>query len=254
MYVRPSPLAGLPDVPFDFLDLDPELASFPTFERDELVGFLDAAHATDLTTRRSVTGFLVFYCCAAIAWKSRLQSLVATSSTEAEFYAAVACAKVVKYLRYILQELDALRPGPSSLFIDNEAALAMINEFRPTPRARHIDIQYFAVQEWRAAEDIIMTQTEGKGTGDEGLSPSPSLKGDTGAINPPLDESSLDTTNTGTLTCKAVSVLAGPKVGRGLGTGDRGLGTIVISIEGFTCCSCSCWSVVVARDKASAKA
>ena len=37
----------------------------------------------------------------------------------------------------------------------------MINEFRPTPRARHIDIQYFAIQEWRAAKDIIMKHLSG---------------------------------------------------------------------------------------------
>jgi hypothetical protein len=26
----------------------------------------------------------------------------------------------------------------------------MVNQNRPTPRSRHIDIQYFAIQEWRA--------------------------------------------------------------------------------------------------------
>ena len=161
MYVRPSPLMDLPYVPFEFLEPDSDLPSFPFIERDELVGLLDAAHATDLKTRRSVTGFVILFCRAAIAWKSRLQSLVATSSTEAEFYSAVTCAKVVKYLRNVLQELDALRQGPSRMFIDNEAALAMINEFRPTPRARHIDIQYFAIQEWRQRLDIVMKHLSG---------------------------------------------------------------------------------------------
>ena len=161
MYQRPAPLADLPHVPFQWLEADPTLPTFPTFERDELVGFLDAAHATELKNRRSVTGYVILFCYAAIAWKSRVQPVVATSSTEAEFYAAVTCAKAVKYLRYVLQELDALRPGATPLYVDNQAAIAMINESRPTPRARHIEIQHFAIQEWRKKGDILMRHCPG---------------------------------------------------------------------------------------------
>lgn len=161
VYHRPKPLMELPPAPLQLLDEDPNLPPFPTLERDHLAGFLDAAHATHLKTRRSVTGLVIFFCCAAIAWKSRVQPIVATSSTEAEFYAAVTCAKIVKYLRYVLQELEALAPGPTELFIDNRAALDMINESRPTPRARHIEIQHFAIQEWRRQGDIIMRHIPG---------------------------------------------------------------------------------------------
>ena len=161
MYQRPAPLSDLPAVPFDWMEEDPTLPPFPTFTRDELVGLLDAAHATELRTRRSVTGFVLLYCFAAIAWKSRVQPLVATSSTEAEFYAAVTCAKAAKYLRYILQQLDALRPGATKLLVDNQAAIAMVNESRPTPRARHIEIQHFAIQEWRNQGDIVLDHCPG---------------------------------------------------------------------------------------------
>ena len=161
MFQRPKPLVDLPDVPFDWLEDDPSLPSFPEFARDELVGFLDAAHATELKTRRSVTGFVLLYGYAAIAYKSRVQPVVATSSTEAEFYAAVTCAKAAKYLRYVLQQLDALRPGATPLFVDNQAAIAMVNESRPTPRARHIEIQHFAIQEWRNKGDIVLRHCPG---------------------------------------------------------------------------------------------
>ena len=39
--------------------------------------------------------------------------------------------------------------GPTKLYEDNEAAMARVNENKPTPRARHVDIQHFAIQEWR---------------------------------------------------------------------------------------------------------
>ena len=91
---------------------------------------------SDLRIVESVHGF------GKLLWKSRVQPIVATSSTEAEFYAAVTTAKIVKYLRYVLTELDSLRPGPTRLLIDNIAALNMINESRPTPRACHFEIKH----------------------------------------------------------------------------------------------------------------
>lgn len=86
---------------------------------------------------------------AAIAYKSKVQSTVATSSTEAEFLAAVTAAKITKYLRAVLFALDFGEPDATVLYEDNEAAIAMVNENKPTPRARHVDIQHFALQEWR---------------------------------------------------------------------------------------------------------
>ena len=48
------------------------------------------------------------------------------------------CAKAAKYLRYVLQELDDLREGPTPLYIDNQAAIVIINKNWPTTRASHI--------------------------------------------------------------------------------------------------------------------
>jgi hypothetical protein len=37
----------------------------------------------------------------------------------------------------------------------------MINDSRPTPRVRHLDTQYFAIQEWRHAGIIQMFHIPG---------------------------------------------------------------------------------------------
>lgn len=161
IYWRPKPLMELPKMHFQVVPPDPSLPTFPVYSFDELIAFLDAAHATDIKTRRSVAGLVACLCGAAIAYKSRLIPTVATSSTEAEFLSAVMCAKIVKYLRSILQGLDFLRPSPTRLLIDNEAALAVINEKKPTPRSRHIDVQHFAIQEWAENKDIIMEHIAG---------------------------------------------------------------------------------------------
>ena len=37
----------------------------------------------------------------------------------------------------------------------------MVNESRPAPRARHIEIQHFAIQEWRNKGDIALRHCPG---------------------------------------------------------------------------------------------
>ena len=161
IYRRVKPIMALPFVPFDFLTADPDLPVFPELAFDELAGIYDAAHATDSKLRRSVTGLMIIYCKAAIAYKSRLQTVTATSSTEAEFYAGVTCAKMLRYLRSVLAELGFLKAGASRCFTDNMANINIVNDSKPTPRTRHVEIQHFAIQSWREAGEIIMSHLAG---------------------------------------------------------------------------------------------
>jgi len=92
---------SLPPVLFDVLQVDPQLPSFQRYGLDELVTFADASYATDIKTLHSVTGYVIIYAGAAIAYKAKLQTTVATSLTEAEFIAAVFTTKVVKHLHSI---------------------------------------------------------------------------------------------------------------------------------------------------------
>ena len=158
--LRPNPT--LPTGTFTILIADSSLPDFPQPQGPTtLAGYVDAAHATDLTTRRSITGLSFMLCGGPIAYKSKVQSTVSTSSTESEFIAAVQAAKIAKYLRSILAELGYAQPGPTVLYEDNQAAILMINASRPTPRSRHIDVQHFAIQEWKEKGDIIMCHIPG---------------------------------------------------------------------------------------------
>jgi hypothetical protein len=51
--------------------------------------------------------------------------------------------------------------GPTPLYEDNMAAIAMINERKLTPRSHHIDIQHFAIQEWQQRGIIVMHHIPG---------------------------------------------------------------------------------------------
>ncbi|KAI2505107.1 hypothetical protein MHU86_9295 [Fragilaria crotonensis] len=90
--------------------------------------------------RRSITGLVSMFGGGPLACKSKTQSTVSTSSTEAEeFLAAVHAAKITKYLQSIHLELRYPQLAPTTLFEDNAAAILMVNASRPSPRARHID-------------------------------------------------------------------------------------------------------------------
>ena len=39
---------------------------------------------------------------------------------------------------------------------DNKAAIMMVNQQRPTTRTRHIDTQWFAIQEWKVFGEIVL--------------------------------------------------------------------------------------------------
>jgi hypothetical protein len=82
----------------------------------------------------------------AIAFKSKLQPTVVTSSTNNEVVAAVLATKIAKYLRSILIELGFPPSGLTLLYEDSKATINIVNANRPTKRSRHIDIQHIAIQ------------------------------------------------------------------------------------------------------------
>jgi len=141
--------------------LPDDLPTFPQPENPyDLHCYGDAAHA-NARKRRSTTGYALILSGAAVAYKSKVQSITATSSTEAEFLAAVAAAKQVKYLQTILTELGFPPKGPSTIYMDNQSAINMINSKVPTERSRHIDVQHFAIQDWKDRQEIVMAYCPG---------------------------------------------------------------------------------------------
>jgi len=100
----------LPHVPLEQPLLDTMLPEFPHVALAELVGFVNAAHATDLEKQWSITGWVFCYAVAAIANKSKFQTVIDTSSTEAKFVAAVHAAKTARYLCSVLKYLGFCDP------------------------------------------------------------------------------------------------------------------------------------------------
>jgi len=110
----------------------------------------------DIKTCQSISGYVIMYAGAAVAYKSKMQPTVATSFTETEFIAAIYTAKLVKHLQSVLNDLSLLPPKPSIIYEANKAAIDMINDSKPTMQSCHIDVQHFTIQEWCNKREIEM--------------------------------------------------------------------------------------------------
>jgi hypothetical protein len=61
------------------------------------------------------------------------------------------------YVRSILWDMGVPQNAATILYKDNDGVTAMANAGKPTPRSRHIDIKYYALQEW-VERDLLVLQ------------------------------------------------------------------------------------------------
>jgi hypothetical protein len=165
VYWRPHPLTIIPYVPFAPLcPVEPADVGLPhPIYISTLCAYVDvdASHANCLRTRRSIGAFVFCLAGVAVAYLENWIPTVCCSFTEAEFLIAVTVAKVVKYLRAVLNELGFLQNDSTNIFKDNAAEIMMANARRPTKRSRHIDIQHFFLQEWVQNGYMVLKHVRG---------------------------------------------------------------------------------------------
>ena len=73
---------------------------------DGVAGHVDSDYARDLDKRRSLTGNVLTIGGCAISWKATLQSIIALSTTEAEYMAVTKTCKVALWLKGLFGELS----------------------------------------------------------------------------------------------------------------------------------------------------
>ena len=75
---------------------------------------------------------------------------------------AVEAAKVARFLWSMLKELGFRQRNPTVIYEDNQSTIHVVNSRAPTARTRHIDIRYFAIQDWKEQDDIVLKHIIGK--------------------------------------------------------------------------------------------
>lgn len=122
-----------------------------------IIAFVDSDWATNTKKRTSITGMVIMYAGGAVGYKSKFQSVIAHSSTEAEFVAACDTAKTILFYRSLLKDIGLEQREATVLFEDNNGALLMANAQQPTRRTRHMDIKHFALLDW-VEQDLLVLE------------------------------------------------------------------------------------------------
>jgi hypothetical protein len=97
---------------------------------------------------RSITGIVIMFGGTAIFAKTRIQRTTTLSSTEAEIIAGCDARKVIKYFRQVFIDLRFPLSVAHLTGEDNAGNIAVAPHRSSSGRTRHLDIQYFATQEW----------------------------------------------------------------------------------------------------------
>ncbi|KAI3768676.1 hypothetical protein L2E82_19506 [Cichorium intybus] len=109
--------------------------------------FTDSDFAGDLTDRKSTSGYAVLWDGAAVSWSSKKQSIVALSSTEAEYVAAASCACQVVWIREILEEMGMQPIRGSVIKCDNTSAIQLSRNPVFHGRCKHIGVRFHFLRE-----------------------------------------------------------------------------------------------------------
>ena len=99
-------------------DLDPRFPE-PLVREMDVNLFVDANHAHDKVTGRSVTGLFCFVGSTPVIWKSKRQASVQTSTFGAEFTALKKAVEEAITLRYYLRSMGIAVTKPTPVFVDN---------------------------------------------------------------------------------------------------------------------------------------
>lgn len=109
--------------------------------------YSDSDYAGCPVSRRSVTGYCVIVAGGCVSWRARKQATVATSTTEAEYRAAYEATQEAIWLRQLLSDLGYPQSSSTTLFCDNQGALALSKNPLYQSRSKHFDIMTHWIRE-----------------------------------------------------------------------------------------------------------
>lgn len=112
-----------------------------------LNAFCDADWGGDTIDRKSIGAYIVYLGPNAISWSCKKQSIVARSSTEAEYHTIGSTATELLWLQQVLQELGITIQQPSTIFSDNIGPTYLCANPVFYSRMKHLAIDYHFVRD-----------------------------------------------------------------------------------------------------------
>lgn len=112
-----------------------------------LVGWSDASWAQDTDTRKSVSGYVLNIAEGTVSWSSKKQTVVVTSSVEAEYIASANATKEAVWLCSLLSELNFPQNDATIIHSDSQGCIALSNSPVAHSHAKHIDIRFHFIRD-----------------------------------------------------------------------------------------------------------
>jgi hypothetical protein len=134
--------------------VDHKLTYRPSDVSEPFITYSDADHGGNPDNGRSTGGYVVKIGTGAVSWSLKLQTLVALSTTEAEYISAVEAGKEIIWLHQFLGELGYKIPGPSVLWMDNQSAIAVSKNPEHHGKMKHLSLCLFWLRD--AVEDKVI--------------------------------------------------------------------------------------------------
>jgi len=116
--------------------------------------YVDASWGEDPSTRKSQSGYVFTLGNAAISWKSKLQTTVALSSTEAEYLALSAAVKEALFLRNLVGDVLPSAAKTIVLHEDNQSTIKQALNLTGSERTKHVDIRHHFLKAHVANGDV----------------------------------------------------------------------------------------------------
>jgi hypothetical protein len=118
--------------------------------------------SSDLSERRSCSGFIIFLGQVPILWKSQLQSKTALSSGEAEFVALSEVTRHVLTLRHVMAELGFSQDRPTPVYGDATAALQALKAQKCDSKLKHVETRFHRTRQEIALGTILPIKVDTK--------------------------------------------------------------------------------------------
>jgi len=117
--------------------------------------FTDADMARDVDTRKSTTGYLYTFAGAAISWVSRLQRIVALSTTETEYIATIEACKEMLWMQRFLGEIG-IKQDKYVLYCDSQSVIHLGKNPAFHSKTKHIDLRYHWIRHVLEEEQLSL--------------------------------------------------------------------------------------------------
>jgi hypothetical protein len=125
---------------------------------EELVAscYVDASFDTDPDDSKSQSGYVFVMNGGAVSWRSSKQSVVARSTTEAEYIAASEAAEEAVWMKEFISELGVVPSAldPMVIYCDNNGAIANTQEPRSHKKFKHVKRRFHSIREHVADGDV----------------------------------------------------------------------------------------------------